>query len=160
MHPIAKELQLVQGRKKSFGPKDVVDFARAHPGSYIWQRFESAGMWDDTKAADIAREAFAQLLIRKYRVRIRGNDGEPYAVRVSISVPEMRGEKPSYVQRAVVLSSAEYRQQLLQQAAIDLQNWLTKYCDMVPAGVMTQIKVIAREVEAMASGSQYVDAGD
>ena len=100
-------------------PRAVVDAARPKR-SPLHPAFE----WDDKKAADSYREDQARYILRQITVVVEGND-EPKAVRAFLNVSE--DQETHYTSRAVVLSDAELRKQVLHRAWLELRAFSAKY---------------------------------
>lgn len=100
-------------------PRAVVAAARPKR-SPLHPAFE----WDDQKAAESFREDQARYVLRQITVVVEGND-EPKAVRAFLNVSE--DHETHYTSRAVVLSDAELRKQVLHRAWLELRAFREKY---------------------------------
>lgn len=89
--------------------------------------------WDDTSAAEKYRLQEARMLIGSVMVVTQQID-EPirafHSVKVNTNSSEDDAETRAYVSLDVALSDEEYRRQLLQQAARDLNTWRKKYGEL------------------------------
>lgn len=99
-------------------PRLIVDAAR-RPDSPLHDFFE----WNDSKAAEKYRLIQASVLVRTVQVTITPPDMEPRTVRAWVS-PSPGG---GYFGIAKVLSDAEMRAQLLEQAHTDLLAFQNRY---------------------------------
>ena len=102
-------------------PQDVVAGAR-DPKSLLHRCFE----WDDRKAAEAHRMDQARALIRSIRVIDEEDDDRSRPAFLSIRADDGIG----YRTFKDVLSSADLRQRLLQQAERDLEAWTQRYREL------------------------------
>ena len=116
---IASELERVRkGHRGVLRPVDVVEFAR-NPKTELHGRFE----WDDTKAAHEYRLEQARHVIRFAVECVRD---EMDATRTYVSLKGDRGGN-SYRRTVEVLSDAELRAQLLDEAFREMEGWKLRY---------------------------------
>lgn len=100
-------------------PRAVVDAARPED-SPLHPAFE----WSDKKAAEAFREDQARYVLRQITVVIENGDN-PKPVRAFLNVIE--GDESHYTSRAVVLSDADLRKQVLHRAWLELRAFREKY---------------------------------
>ena len=99
----------------------VVEDAR-DPKSVLHSHFE----WDDRKAAELHRTDQARALIRSIRIIDEDDDDQSRPAFLSIRADDGIGYR-SYQD---VLSSADLRGRLLQQAERDLDSWTQRYREL------------------------------
>jgi hypothetical protein len=105
----------------SLHPQDVVASAR-DPKSVLHAHFE----WDDKKAAELHRTDQARALIRSIRVIDEQDDDRARPAFLSIRADDGIGYRAYHD----VLSSADLRARLLQQAERDLDSWTARYREL------------------------------
>jgi hypothetical protein len=103
-------------------PAAVVEFARRNKRAALHKEFE----WDDTKAAQRFRLDQARHLIRLYINVIETEDGDIPA-RMYVSLEGDRKSTGGYRTLESVMTNAELREQLLQQALDEFQRVRRKY---------------------------------
>ena len=103
-------------------PRSVVDDARPED-AVLHPCFE----WDDGVAAGKYREDQARYIIRGVVAQMpeAGEDAAP--VRAFVSV--VQNDQQSYTSTAHAMSDADLRQQVLQRAWSELQDWRDRYKD-------------------------------
>ena len=117
---VKQELEKI--RKKHRGilrPRDVVDFAR-NEDTALHKRFE----WDDSRAAEQYRLVQAREIIR-FTVEVYDENPEPIHCYVSFSDERRKGD--SYRLLTEVMSDADHRQKLLDQAEREMDAWIQRY---------------------------------
>lgn len=100
-------------------PRDVVDAARSET-SPLHNSFE----WDDNAAAEQWRIEQARRLIR---VSVTILDGKNEPVRAFVSLSTDREDRGGYLPVDVVISSKNLREQMLKDAAMELQLFTAKF---------------------------------
>jgi hypothetical protein len=102
-------------------PTQIVDEARRKT-SPIHNAFE----WSDTKAAEAYRLVQARMLIGAIVIVRDGSEpDEPKIIQANVSVNTESGRKYVSIQRA--MSEAQLREQVLDEAYEDLQDWRKRY---------------------------------
>lgn len=122
---IALELETV--RRQSGGSltaKDVVNYAK-NTKTALHSQFD----WNDSSAAYKHRLRQARNLIQKVVVKIEGSDLPPTRAFVSVRMDE-DGPK-SFTRIDVAMRSKRMRDQLLEDAKDDLQNFRRRYAELV-----------------------------
>lgn len=118
-------------------PSDVVYFAKHNQNSELHKRFERNGLWDDKRAADIARVHFASQLIRKAKIRVRDSDNKVFPVRAIVSLSEERkGSMPSYSLRKDIITNDQRRQMMMRDCHRDIESLIRRYRDIMSADVI------------------------
>lgn len=135
---IAAELEVIYRDRGGLDPAYVEKWARKHPGSAIHERLE----WDDGKAGMAYRIWQIRALI--VQVEVSYEDGKKRQAYVSLK--KNRGKK-GYVALAKVLSSAEQRRMLLQEALDEYKHVGAKY---------HSLRELARVRDAVAKVDQEV----
>ncbi len=116
----AGEQMEVLERTGGLTPARLLD-ANREAGTPLHDDFE----WNDTVAAEKFRENQASYIIRHLVVNETTTAQEPVMVRAFIGV--MEDQKPVYVGLSRVLSDAELRVQMLDNAKADLMAFRNKY---------------------------------
>lgn len=127
---VAAELhRIAKANKGNLTPEAVVKNAES-PRSPIHKFFT----WDDSEAAKKCRLLEAQMLIRSVKVVVETHaQDKPLKVRAFVSVKPTGddaaedSEERCYVPIKAVLSSEDYRRQMLEQAASELGAFRRKY---------------------------------
>lgn len=138
---IADELTVLYGKfGGSLDPAKVVMWAKNHPQSALYSRFE----WDDNKAAHRHRLWQARELITE--VEVVYPDGKTHQVYVS---PVMLRGAGGYKALADVLSNQELRDQYLKQAFDELARLQERYRDLKElAAIWNAVKKIKTKKKA------------
>ena len=135
--------QLREANGGEFVPAaNVVEYARTHKRSALHKEFE----WSDSKAAHQYRLEQARHLIRLHVNVVPNANGSDVSVPVYVSLVSDRG-KPGRGYRTLesVMSTAELRTELLQQALDELQRVRKKYTTLQELGpVFAAIDRVAR----------------
>ena len=117
-------------------PKDVVKAAR-DPDHILHPYFE----WDDSKAAEMWRLEQARKLIQRVEVEIKLEKREPIRVRAYVSLREDRTQGDSYRSTIEVMSDADLRERLLEEALKEMEAFIRKYHVLDElAGVMSAMR--------------------
>ena len=119
MKTIDDELAEIAARDGTLKPEAVVAFAQ-DPNTALHSQFE----WDDTKAGHQFRLEQARKVIR-VRVRVLPQSNEP--VRCYVSLPSDRREGQGYRTLVSVMSDEDRRQELLNMALAEAQQFKRKY---------------------------------
>jgi hypothetical protein len=144
---IAPRLFEIEHQTGSLTAEAVLDDARS-PDSPLHQFFE----WDDSKAAEAHRLATARTLTRSvaYRVRVLEDEAARYQP-MFVRLQQSEDEKPSYVPLTRALATPDLREQLLDNARRELQQWITRYRTLEAlATAMPLAEELAREVSRAA----------
>lgn len=86
--------------------------------------------WDDSTAAEAYRLDQARYILRSIVVVTSISDEETKTIRAFVSVKPTEGEK-IYTTIAYAMSDTEFRQQLIDRAYKELQQWSTRYKELV-----------------------------
>jgi hypothetical protein len=116
-------------------PEMIVAYARDNPLSALHRIIE----WNDTKAAEQWRLSQAAMLIRKYVIKVEGDDGETIKIRGFVSLPSDRGAEGTYRSTLRVLSDEEQTAELIATALVELNSFRTKYAAIRKAARMAPV---------------------
>lgn len=120
-----KELERIKERDGKITPVALLEDAKAR-NNPLHKAFE----WSDTKAAHEYRLWQARHLINSIIVVVRGGNSEasktPKRAFISVRVDK----KKQYSPRAQVLSEADLRLQMVNQAIRELISWRDRYADL------------------------------
>lgn len=100
-------------------PRDVVEWARSHPKSALHAKFN----WD----VEAAAMEYWLIQARKLIVSVTVVPVENTPIQMYVSLKSDRNTEGGYRQTVKVLSNADMREQLLQQAFADFEYWQQKY---------------------------------
>jgi hypothetical protein len=114
---LGETLDALKKSKGKFAARDVVNAARP-TASPIHDLFE----WNDAQAADKFREEQARGYIRSLVIVVEGRKGE-----VTMPVAVSFGSGDGYTSTEVVMSSAQLRARLIQQALDEAEAWRDRY---------------------------------
>jgi hypothetical protein len=121
------ELAALAAQHGTLKQQHVLDAAREET-SALHEDFSRHGLWDDAKAADRARLAYAGSLIRIYLVRSKPEQREPTRALVSLIADRKRGSGyPGYRRIEDVMGDEGLRENLLQTALMELRAFRRKY---------------------------------
>ena len=124
-------------KKGRLSPKQVVEWARSHPNSVLYKRFE----WDNSKAAAQYRLWQARELITS--VEVIYPDGEKRQIYVS---PIQSRKNGGYEILADVLNDKGKRKSFLTQALDELERVCTRYNELIElAGVREAIQLVKKK---------------
>ena len=100
--------------------------------------------WDDTKAAESYRRWQARQFVACTRVTYTSRKGEPMSVRAFVSVMKdgFSEETRCYMNITKVMSKASLRQQLLDKAMSEVEEWRERYQHL------SELAVIFQAIEA------------
>jgi hypothetical protein len=129
--------QLREELGRFLDPRDVLDYARAHPESALHQCFD----WDRNSAAEAHWLTTAGQILRAVKVRVVISDSTPEPREVIIEgrqnvhllplgqqLAEGRGK--GYASILEALPNFYYREQMLQAALTELIRWRAKHSHM------------------------------
>jgi hypothetical protein len=134
MLAVAAELKTLSDRHRGIlKPQVVVDAAR-DPSSPLHDRFT----WDDSVAAEKYRLEEARNLIRLVIEVIPNTDNKPHNVYVSLSQDAAKGG--GYRTMVSVLSAAESRAILLEDARREMESFEQKYRTLQEFAVMKKLR--------------------
>lgn len=106
----------------------VVEYAQRDPHSALHEDFDRQGLWDDARAAHVARLEYAGRLIRLYVVKPKGADAPPVRALVSLVDDRKKGSGfPGYRSIGDVMEDQSLRASLLQTARMELRAFRRKY---------------------------------
>ena len=136
---IKKELQALQ-REGLINPRRIVDFAR-NPKTAMHSHFT----WDDGVAAEKWRLEEARTLVRVY-VTDYGTTNKTVLARTWVSLTSDQKNGEGYRELVAVMSDADMREQLLQDALRDCETFRKKYellTELAP--LFTEMEKISRK---------------
>lgn len=151
---ITKELvaELESVRTKAGGKlTPAAALKAAKKGTALYAAVDSAGLWNDTKAANLARIEFLRAIIVKVRVSIERADGKPEFIRAYVSLSEDRKTGGGYVSTVEVLQDDAKKAQMLRTALAELRSFKRKYSDLEQlTGIFDLTDEISQELSAAA----------
>lgn len=144
---IRVELMTLLGDRGNLQAEEVLQFAKANPSSAIAAAFRKRGLFDDAKAAEIARLDFAREIIRRVRVRFIRPEHPPVPLRVFINLlDERKTDHRGYRLRSDVRSDSERLAMLKQQFAVEISTLVKRYVDILSPEHIDMLQLLASEV--------------
>ena len=119
LRSLSTELATILKSQGVLSQDNVLAFARTHRRSALYGHFDKKGLWDDKKAAEVARLLEAGLIIRQWRM-VQVLD-RPRDVRMVISLPSDRASGHGFRAIADVLSDSTLRREYMISGCNDIK---------------------------------------
>lgn len=117
-------------------PDALVTYARDNPLSALHRCFD----WDDAKAGQRWRLEQAAGLVRRYCIRVEGDDGEVIRIRGFVSLPSDRRENPgTYRLTTRVMTEADQVAEMVETAKMELHAFRLKYAALQQVAGMGEV---------------------
>ena len=144
---VRAEIRAIMGRRPMFQAEDLVEYARRHDDSALRQAFDAHELFDDERAAERARLAFARHLIQRVKVRLITPNKAQTPLRVYVNLrDERKTEAGGYRLRSAVLRDEERLDMLRREFAGDIETIIRRYADILEADQEEALRAIAAEV--------------
>jgi hypothetical protein len=117
--------KIAENEGRNLRRDDVLKFAKANHTSAIWKLFDERELWDDEKAANIARLEYAGSIIMSYKVTIR-EDGENKPFRATFSFTHAPDNERGYVRTDTILKG-EDRKRMIRTLVARVRSEIANY---------------------------------
>jgi hypothetical protein len=143
---VADELRALRAAHEGFLRKEQVLEAARVKDTALWRDFDRRGLWDDTKAAEIARLDYARRII--VMVLLPADDDKTPRVREFTSVIRDRTTGGGFRALPDVLADEDLTANLLLTALMELRAFRRKY-DVLRelAGVFEEVEKVEETVK-------------
>lgn len=144
---LTKEILGLKKGKSAISPNDVINFAKKHPKSECYHRFERRGLWNDKQAADVTRLEFARDLIKEVTIITIDTRGRqvPVAALINLVGTRKKGEA-NYEYRIDVLNDVAKKKLFREDLIRDLKEVRRRYADLWTPTMDSHLEAIFKEI--------------